>query len=501
MKQRIHLIFPGAIPGQVMPFSVILLWGLLLLTFLIGFTCGVADAQTKNSVANPHNNQDKLSLAAGICVTRAQDLFQNGEVSRAISLLEEFKKKKAANHYYIHFLLGNYYLTLNQTQSAVLCFEASVQQNPAFCAGWLNLAKSLYESGLFARAGVAFENGYKTSEIPKPIHLYYAGICHFQAGDSQKALVVFERLIQSHPDKISLGWKESLINILFSLERYAQALPILEELAVKTKDERKKKWQEILLYQYLNLKMEKKALAFAGFLTRTDPLEPKWWKALCQIHLNNNQYKQGVSALVIYGYLTPMTQKEFMLAGDLYLSLDVPVKAARLYQAAIKETQTPEYLLKISQAYSLSHEPDKALAWIEKGLTIAQDIKFLRLKARILYRQKKYARAADAYERLVEALLTPAAGKSDPKTLGQAWLMLGYAVLNQNFQDQNPKDQDQLDRAHKAFSKAAAFKSQKKSARAALGQIKILEIHTIQQENTYAKDPIKKKETEFKKSR
>lgn len=480
MKRSTNPIFPGGIPGPVISLLVILLWGFISLTY------GVANAQTKNLASNPHTNQDKLSLAAGLCVTRAQVLFQNGEVSHAISLLEEFKKKKAATHYYIHFLLGNYYLSLNQNQNAILCFQASVQQNPAFCAGWLNLAKSLYESGFFSRAGFAFENGYKTSEIPKPIHLYYAGICHFQADDPQKALAVFESFIQAHPDKICLEWKESLVNILFSLERYSQALPILEELAAKTR-ERKKKWQEILLYQYLNLKMEKKALAFTRFLTRTDPLEPKWWKALCQIHLNNNQLKQGVSALVIYGYLTPMTHEELMLAGDLYLGLEVPVKAVRFYQTAIKETWTPSQVLKISQACAMAHEPDKALAWIEKGLDIAKDIKLLRLKARILYRQKKYARAADAYECLVEALLTPPVGKPDPKTLGQAWLMLGYAALNQN-----PQDQDRLDRAHKAFSKAAAFKSQKKSTRAALGQIKIFEIHTIQQENTYAKKTIKK---------
>lgn len=466
---------------MVMPRLVTLLW------FFIVLTQTFANAQA----ANLHTNQDKLSLAAGICVTRAQTLFQNGEVNRAISLLEEFKAKKASSHYYIHFLLGNYYLTLDQRKSASLCFEAAVQQNPAFCAGWLNLAKSLYESDLFARAGFAFENGYKTAQPPKPSHLYYAGICHFQADDPQKALAVFDRLIQAHPDKICLEWKESLVNILFSLERYSQALPILEELAAKTRDARKRKWQEILLYQYFSLKMEKKAVAFARFLTRTDPLEPKWWKALCQIHLNGNRLKQGVSALVIYGYLTPLTQKELILAGDLYLGLGVPIKAVRFYQAAMKETRTPEHLLKISQACAMAHDPDKALVWIKKGLSADQDIRLLGLKARILYRQKKYARAADAYEGLVKALLTPAAGKPDPKALGRAWLMLGYAALNKDPQDQNPQDHDCLDRAQKAFSKAATFKSQKKSARAALGQIKIRKTHTFQQENTHAKNPIK----------
>ena len=476
MKQRINPI----------SLRVTLLWVFIFLTPIF------ANAQAVNQPANLNTNQDTLSLAAGICVTRAQAMFQAGEISRAISLLEEFKKKNPANHYYIHFLLGNYYLTLNQNQSAVLCFQASVQQNPAFCAGWLNLAKSLYESSLFTRAGFAFENGYKTSKTPKPIHLYYAGVCYFQADDPKKALTVFERLIQSHPDTIRLEWKKSLVNILFSLERYSQALPILEELATKTKGKQKKKWQELLLYQYLSLKMEKKALGFARFLTRTDPLEPKWWMALCQIHLNGDQLKQGLAALVIYGYLTPMTQRELMLAGDLYLGLEVPVKAARLYQAAIKETQTPEHILKISQACSLAHDPDKALAWIKKGLSYSKDIRLLGLKARILYRQKKYARAADSYECLVKALLTPAARKPDPKILGQAWLMLGYAALNQNSQDQNPQDKDRLNKAHKAFSKAANFKSHKKSARAALGQIKILQTHIRQQENTDAKTFVKK---------
>ncbi|MCP4719000.1 MAG: tetratricopeptide repeat protein [Desulfobacteraceae bacterium] len=463
MKQRINPIIP---------------LGILIFLFLgLAIPQGVVNAQT--------TTQDKLPLAAGICVTRAQALFQSGKVSHAISLLEEFKKKKLSNnHYYIHFLLGNYYLTLNQNQDAIHCYQTSVQKNPAFCAGWLNLAKSLYESGFFVKAAMAFEKGYETSQTPKPIHLYYAAICHFQADASNRALAVFELLIKAHPDKISLAWKESLVNILFSLERYSQALPTLEELASKTKDEKKKTWQEILLYQYLSLKMKKKALAFAGFLTRTDPLEPKWWKALCHIHLNNNRFKQGLSALVIYGYLTPMTQKELMLAADLYLALDVPAKAALLYQGAIKETQTPDQflkkILKIGQAWAMAHDQDKALAWIEKGLSNCQDIKLLRLKAQILYRQKKYARAADAYECLVQTLLEhpPAPDTPNSSTIGQAWLMLGYAALNHN-----QPDHTQLARAQKAFLKAAGFKKQQKSARQALGQIKIIQTNTNQQVN------------------
>ncbi|MCP3940689.1 MAG: tetratricopeptide repeat protein [Desulfobacteraceae bacterium] len=425
-------------------------------------------------------NKDRLPPAVSIWVTDAQRLFQNGKITEAVTLLEKYKKKKKNNniHYYVPFLLGNYYLFLaeqdnqnkknkNFIQNAIRNYRASVEKNPGFYAGWLNLAKSLYESDHFTRAAIAFEKGYETSHPTKPIHLYYAAICYFQADTPEKALAVFERLRSTHPDKISLAWKESLVNILFSMERYSQALPTLEELAAKTKN--KKKWQEILLYQYFSLKMKEKALTFANFLTRQDPLEPKWWKALCHIQLNNNNLLEGLSSLIIYGYLTPMTQKELTLAGDLYLTLDVPGTAAQLYENCLEKTPAPKTILKISQAYLMAHDQDKALDWIKKGLSTSRNIKLLNLKAQILYGQKKYARAAQAYEELAEKMIYRAHNSTNnaPDMLGQTWLMVGYATMGQD-----KPDTTQLNRAKKAFLKAANFKKQKKAARRALEQIK-----------------------------
>jgi len=437
-----------------------------LLSFFFLIICpGFVSAQT----ADP----ETLPLAAGIRVNKAQVLFQTGEVAKAAALLEEFKMKNTGagrDHYYIHFLLGNYYLSLAQDENnkalykkAVNSYQDAVQKNPKFAAGWLNLAKSLYESDAFASAGEAFEKGYYTSETQKPVHLYYAAVCYFHADDRQKSLTVFNRLIAAHPDKITLAWKETFVNILFSLERFEQALPHLKELAETSAAEKKKKWQEILLHQYLSLNMDKKALAYAGFLTRTDPLESKWWKAICHIHLNGNRFRQGLSALIIYGYLTPMTKEEQMLAADLYLTLDIPVKAASFYQDAIKEALTPEHILKRSRACSMAHDPDKALFWIEQGLSAFQNINLLQMKARILYSKKAYEKAADAYEKLVQQMLLQKS-ISKKHSLGEAWLMLGYSAMN---------DQ-QLTRAETAFAKASGYKKQKKSALKAIAVIKAM---------------------------
>ncbi|CCK81587.1 tetratricopeptide repeat protein [Desulfobacula toluolica] len=429
--------------------------------------------------------EEHLPLAAGICVNKAQLLFQNGEIPKAVDVLEKFTAKQAGldkqqiqkkgyAHYYIYFLLGNYYLTLAQetegkqnkifSRNAMTNFQKAVLQNPTFCAAWLNLAKTRYEAGLFAQAAKAFEKGYQTSETQKPVHLYYAAVCNFHANDPATALTVFNRLIKLHPDKVTLAWKETLVHILFALERYRDALPWLEQLASNSKKEKQKKWQEILLHQYMSLNMNKKALEYADFLTRTDTLEPKWWKALSHIHLGNNQFKQGLSALVIYGYLTPMTRKELLLAADLYLSLDVPAKAASFYTAALKEKQDQKNIAKISRAFTMAYDQDKALEWIDKGLSACQDIKLLRIKAQILYNKKEYAKAADAYETLAKKMLEQkTASKND--TPGQVWLMLGYCAMNDH----------QLTRSQKAFLKASKYKKQQKSAQKAIALIKAMQ--------------------------
>lgn len=448
-------------PVISIPFLII--W--FLVTLFLGYSPVCVNAQTAD--------QKRLPLAAGICVNKSQALFQAGEVSQAIALIKDFQLKKKGSgrdHYYLHFLLGNYYLTLAQDENnralfkmAVNSYQAAVKKNSSFAAGWLNLAKSLYESDAFSGAGDAFEKGYLVSETQQPVHLYYAAVCYFHADNPKKSLAVFNRLIAAHPDKITLAWKETFVNILFSLERFEQALPYLEELAKTSAPEKKKKWQEILLHQYLSLNMDKKALAYAGFLTRTDPLESKWWKALCHIHLDRNRLRQGLSALIIYGYLTPLTKEELMLAADLYLTLDIPVKATLLYQDAIKEAVTPEHVLKISRACSMAHDPDKALFWIEQGLSAHQNIQLLQMKAQILYSKKAYAEAADAYEKLVQEALSQKA-VSKKHSIGEAWLMLGYSAMNDH----------QLARAETAFEKASGYKKQKKPALKANNLIKAM---------------------------
>lgn len=453
--------------------QVLILVGVLLLSLLL-LLLQPLQAEAK----------EELPFAAGLCVNKVNLLIQQEKIGPAIALLEEFEAKKQGidpqkaaqkgyDHYYIDFLLGNCFLLLDQKEKnpihlkrAVAAFSRAVEKNNNFAPAWLNLARCCYELADMAGAAAAFAKGYETSDEKKAEYLYYAALCHTSAQDYGKALALFNRLLAGHPKEITLEWKETLVNIFFSLEKYKQALPWIQELAEKSVDKKKKKWQEILLYQYLTLKMDKKAMDYALFLTRTDPLEPKWWKALTHIHLDKNRLEEGLCSLMIYSFITPLSQQETTLMADLYMTCNIPLKAAHYYETWLEiataektnqadkiadQDMIQDKVTKLSQAYLSGCNPQAALEWVEKGLAMKKDPHLLRIKADLLYSQKHYPAACDTYEQLSRF----------KKHEGEGLLMMGYAAWNQGF----------VPKAAKAFTAAACYEKQQKAAQKALDQL------------------------------
>ncbi|MCA1785544.1 MAG: hypothetical protein LC657_06130, partial [Desulfobacteraceae bacterium] len=189
--------------------------------------------------------------------------------------------------------------------------------------------------------------------------------------------------------------KQTLVNILFALEKYREALPWLEELAKETTGDSRRQWQEMLLYQYLSLEMKQKALAYARYLTRTHPEDPGWWKALAHVHLTDNRFEKALAAMLSYSYLTPLKREESRLVADLYLSCNIPDSAARQYEAwlaqhrdTLSEKQVLEKIKVISRAWLSAGNLDQALAWAEKGLAKTSDKELLGIKAYVLATRK-----------------------------------------------------------------------------------------------------------------
>lgn len=414
-----------------------------------------------------------LPLAAGIQVKKAQALIRKGAIKKAATVLEAFKekqktanpenaRKKGYSHYYIDFLLGNVYLMavdgaasdaarsslLNQAADA---YADAVDKNRNLAPAWLNLAKCRYDLGRFQPAADAFEKGYEASDEKNPDHLYFAAVCRFQSNDLPKALSLFNRLIQTHPEAFTLERRQTLVSILLAAKKNRDALPHVKYLAAHHIGKKKKEWQEILLYQYMELGMEKQALDLGKTLTRTEPTEPKWWKGVSHLYLNRNDLKNGLCHLVIYSYLTEPAPEEVQLMADLYMALDAPAKASDLYADLLKDEESYARIQRIIQAFIAAHEPEKALTWIDRALALKNTFSLLKQKAGLLYELKRFDAAATAYEELIRRAKDP----------GAYYLMLGYCTWQA----------DQTARARAAFRKASEFKKQKKAAFQAIRQL------------------------------
>jgi predicted Zn-dependent protease len=339
---------------------------------------------------------DPMPLAAGMAVTRAQSLMAEEKPDQALAVLIRYSEKQAEPvHFYIDFLTGICHTELGQTGSAATAFQRAVDKKPDLSPAWLNLARCRYEQGQMTGAARAFENGYETSDKKQAVHLFYAASCLFQAGQADDALSVFNRLMAAHPEAISLEWKQTLVHILFALEKFKTALPWLEELAEKTQGEGRRQWQEMLLYQYLSLEIKQKALAYARHLTRIHPEDPGWWKALAHVHLADNRFEQALAAMLSYSYLTPLTGEESRLLADLYLSCHIPESAARQYEEwlsqhgdTLSEKQCLDKIITISRAWLAAGNTDLALAWVEKGLAKKEDPELVRIRDYVLATRK-----------------------------------------------------------------------------------------------------------------
>ena len=413
-------------------------------------------------LASPLRAGEDIPVAARFILVKAGQLSDGGDTEAAIELLKNFQMKagdpedkatirKGYLHNAVDFALGNCYLKLSQYDRAVECYQTAVKKNPGLADGWINLARCCYELGRNGDAANAFVKGYDAGEKKEPVYLYYSSVCRLAQGDADQAYALFMQLLNAHPDDIEPTWKESLVQILFALEKYAEALPYIETLAETSTGAKKKEWQNVLLSQYIMLGMDERAALYAEKLIEEDPLESRWWKALCHIHLSKDRFKEGLCALILYSFLTPLTDEEKGLIGDLCMMLEIPEKAVSHYESIAGVDKSGETIKKLYRAHMGLHDAASALAWIEKGLAQNDDPDLLMAKGNILYENARFDEAAAVYEKIT----------TQKEADGQAFLMLGYALWNIG----------DLTGAEKAFVKAGDYSKERKPARKALAQL------------------------------
>ncbi|MDY6903547.1 MAG: tetratricopeptide repeat protein [Thermodesulfobacteriota bacterium] len=408
---------------------------------------------------------DDLPARARLAILKAAPLMQDGDYAAAAKKLKAYQDKRAPDdevdaggyhHPEVYFTLGNCYLMMARFEQAITAYQNAVRRDPRYSAAWQNLARAYYETGQLTEAGRCFDTAYDTADEKKPDLLYFSALSALMAGDNEQSIARFKRLMAAHPSAMKPQWKESLVHALIGANRSEAALPHIRDLVNTYTGEKQIQWQEILLDQYLQLDMTKEALDLAQMFTQNAPEIDKWWRALAYIYLNNGQYEAALGALIPYSFLTSLTREEKKLFADLCLEVDIPVKAAPVYEECLQKQPDKKMLRRLVLAYQQLGKPETALERIAAFSEDANDLDMIRLMAELHYTLKHYDKAAALYRRAAEI---PGGHR------GRSWLMAGYASWQA----------DQLTAARNAFLQAKRYNQQREAARKALRAIASVE--------------------------
>ncbi|RLC11736.1 MAG: hypothetical protein DRH43_03455 [Deltaproteobacteria bacterium] len=368
------------------------------------------------SPASAESKAPKLTPKVQKIVYEAQQLMEKKDYLKAQGCLKKFiEKNPQKKHYLVEFTLANALAMAGKDREALPHYRAAANLYPAFAAAWQNMGKIYFDIKQYDEAGDSLLKAYEVNEKKDPALLYYAAVSYIMAKKERKALPHLERLVSG------------------------------EIASPKTE------WLEALLKVYMDLGLKENAFSVVRKLIDKNGADPRWWKILAQLHLQQTDYKNGLAALTIHSYLTSISLKDLMLLGDLNNAVGVPLKAAEYYEKAVHMESNPAVYEKLASAYIGAHKPAKAIDALNRALEKKPTAKLWLMLGQVLYEEENYDKAYDAFDQ---------SARLDSKN-GRAYLMMGYCAFQMG----------KKDAARSAFQKATHFPKQRKMAKAVLKQI------------------------------
>ncbi len=389
-----------------------LLSALLLLAFSFELSASYFSAWAESETP-------KLTPAVQKAVYTAQQAMEKKDYLKAEECLKKFiKKNPKKSHYLVEFTLANALAVAGKDRDALPHYMAAANLYPGFTAAWQNMGKIYFDLKQYNEAGNCLLKAYELNEKKEHSLLYYAAVSYIMAKKERKALPHLEYLVSG------------------------------EVGAPKTE------WLEALLKVYMDLKLKEKAFAVVRRLIDENGDNPRWWKILAQLHLQQSDYKPAVAALTVHSYLTPLKKQDIMLLGDLTNAIGVPLRAAVYYEKALSLENNVSDYEKLASAYIGAHRPAKAIEVLDRALEKKATSGLWFTMGQVLYEQGNFDKAYNAFNQ---------SARLNSKN-GRAYLMMGYCALQM----------DKTETARSAFQKATRFPRQRKIAKKLLKQVALL---------------------------
>jgi tetratricopeptide (TPR) repeat protein len=351
-------------------------------------------------------------------VNKAQQMMKDEHYDKAEQILKHFIKTYPQKcHYLTEFTLANALSLSGKDNEALMHYRSTVALCPEFSYAWQNMGKIYFDIKQYIQAGDCILKGYEISETRDYSLLYFAAVSYCLAQEYKKALPHLTCLVSGEAGSPRVEWLEAFLQVCMELH---------------LKDE---------AFRVVNLLLDK------------DGGNPRWWKILAQFHLQDNNYKEGVAALTIYSYLSPLKKDELLLLGNLSSTIGLPLKASHYYEQFISmhEDVQPADYERLASAYLAGHRPAKAEDTLRWALKETPTFGLWSMLGYVFYEEEKFDEAYRAFEQASHI------NRKD----GKIHLMMGYCALQS----------DEKEKARTAFQEAARYSKQKKQAKKMLKQL------------------------------
>ncbi|MCD6570330.1 MAG: tetratricopeptide repeat protein [Deltaproteobacteria bacterium] len=353
-------------------------------------------------------------------VYAAQQAIADKDYDKAVQILQNFlKKHPKRDHYLVEFTLANALALSEKEQEGLAHYQAAVRLYPECSPAWQNMGKLYFDLKQYDKAGDCLSKAYSLAEIKDVSNLYYAAISYVLAERHNKALPHLKYLVSGKAGPPKIEWLEAFFQVCMKLHLKDEAFKVIQ------------------------------------YLINEDEDNPRWWKFLAYLYLQQNDYKNAVVALTIRSYIIPLKKDDLVLLGDLNYAIGLPLKATGYYEQAIalEDDIKPAEYEKLASVYIAGHKPAKAKDVLNRALKKKPTSRLWFMLGQVLYEEEEFDEAYQAFEQ--------SASLHDKD--GRPWLMMAYCALQM----------DKYNNARSALQKAARFPKQQKKAKELLKQLNL----------------------------
>ena len=354
-------------------------------------------------------------------LTTIHELIDAGKTEPALIKLVELLKSVGQRGYERAVVLqnlGHVQASLEQYPAAIksLVESLSLKALPGTTEQQMryNLAQLYLASDEPARAITVLETWFEQADTPPAGAWLLLGHTHAELGNYRKAIPAMKRAIELS-DSPSADWYENLLAMHHELREYRDCAALLERMI------------------------------------RLFPDKDDYWRQLSIIRMTLNQPAQALAVMELMKQSGRITsESELIQLAQLYLYQEIPYKAARLLEDAMKAGQirnNANNQTLLATAWALARERDQAIRSyrLAAQASTRADVDFT--LAQLYIEDERWTEAAQTLETALE--------KPGLKTPGTAWLLLGIARY----------ELEATAPAREAFTHAAGYADSGKTAR------------------------------------